>query len=139
MDADPQFALAHVALAETLLNGLSLNRAPLEDVTAEVEPLINHALAISPNLPDALAAQGWLYTEQYKLDEALGLLQRAIAGNPNDAASLRFLGNLYDRRGAAQRGADQLLRRRQPRSAGFHFAGVPLPGAHRPRRLQGSR
>ena len=65
VDADPQFALAHVALAETLLNGLSLNRAPLEDVTAAVEPLINHALAISPNLPDALAAQGWLYTEQY--------------------------------------------------------------------------
>ena len=99
VDADPQFALAHVALAETLLNGLSLNRAPLEDVTAAAEPLINHALAISPNLPDALAVQGWLYTEQYKLDEAFGQLQRAIAGNPNDAASLRFLGNLYDRRG----------------------------------------
>lgn len=98
LDADPQFALAQVALAETLLNGLSLNRAPLEDVTAEVEPLINHALAISPNLPDALAAKGWLYTEQYRLDEALGLLQRAIAGNPNDASSLRFLGNLHDRR-----------------------------------------
>ena len=34
IDADPQYALAHVGLAETLLNGLSLNRAPLEDVSA---------------------------------------------------------------------------------------------------------
>ena len=98
VDADPQFALAQVGLAETLLNSLSLNRAPLEDVAAEVEPLINRALAISPDLPDALAAKGWLYTEEYKLDEAKVLLEKAIAGNPNDASSLRFLGNLYDRR-----------------------------------------
>jgi TolB-like protein/DNA-binding winged helix-turn-helix (wHTH) protein/Tfp pilus assembly protein PilF len=98
VEADPQFALAQVGLAETLLNSLSLNRAPLEDVAAEVEPLINRALAISPDLPDALAAKGWLYTEEYKLDEAKVLLEKAIAGNPNDASSLRFLGNLYDRR-----------------------------------------
>ena len=98
VDTDPEFALAQVGLAETLLNSLSLNRAPLEDVAAEVEPLINRALAISPDLPDALAAKGWLYTEEYKLAEAKALLEKAIEGNPNDAASLRFLGNLYDRR-----------------------------------------
>jgi len=98
VEADPQFALAQVGLAETLLNSLSLNRAPLEDVAAEVEPLINRALAISPDLPDALAAKGWLYTEEYKLAEAKVLLEKAIEGNPNDASSLRFLGNLYDRR-----------------------------------------
>jgi TolB-like protein/DNA-binding winged helix-turn-helix (wHTH) protein/Tfp pilus assembly protein PilF len=97
VDTDPQFALAQVGLAQTLLNSLSLNRAPLEDVAAEVEPLINRALAISPQLPDALAVKGWLYTEEYKLDEAKQLLEQAIAGNPNDASSLRFLGNLYDR------------------------------------------
>src|SRR5690348_4697324 len=98
VETDPEFALAQVGLAETLLNSLSLNRAPLEDVAAEVEPLINRALAISPDLPDALAAKGWLYTEEYKLAEAKVLLEKAIEGNPNDASSLRFLGNLYDRR-----------------------------------------
>lgn len=97
--ADPSYALAQVGLAETRLNDLSLNRAPLEDVAAEVEPLINRALALSPTLPDALAAKGWLLTEQFKFDEALPLLQRATSMNPNDAASHRFLGNLYDRRG----------------------------------------
>jgi TolB-like protein/DNA-binding winged helix-turn-helix (wHTH) protein/tetratricopeptide (TPR) repeat protein len=96
--ADPQYALAYTGLAETLLNGLSLNRAPLEDVTAEVEPLINRALQLSPSLPDALAAKGWLLTEQFKFAEALPMLQKATAANPNDASSHRFLGNLYDRR-----------------------------------------
>jgi TolB-like protein/DNA-binding winged helix-turn-helix (wHTH) protein/tetratricopeptide (TPR) repeat protein len=96
--ADPQYALAQVGLAETLLNGLSLNRAPLEDVSAEAEPLINRALSLSPNLPDALAVKGWLLTEEFKLDKALPLLQRATKANPNDASSHRFLGNLYDRR-----------------------------------------
>jgi len=96
--ADPQYALALVALSETLLNGLSLNRAPLEDVTIEVEPLVNRALQISPNLPDALAVKGWLLTEQFRIDEALPLLLKATVANPNDASSHRFLGNLYDRR-----------------------------------------
>jgi TolB-like protein/DNA-binding winged helix-turn-helix (wHTH) protein/Flp pilus assembly protein TadD len=107
--ADPQYALAQVGLAETLLNGLSLNRAPLEDVTAEVEPLINRALALSPNMPDALAVKGWLLTEQFKFDEAMPVLQRAIAGNPSHAHAHRFLGDLFDRR------AD-------PRSALDHFS-----------------
>ena len=96
--ADPGYALAHVGLAETLLNDLSLNRTPLEDVTAEVEPMINHALALNPKLPEALAVKGWLLNEQFKTDEALPILKRAIAANPNDAASHRFLGNAYDRR-----------------------------------------
>ena len=107
--ADPQYVLAQVALAETLLNGLSLNRAPLEDVKADVEPLINRALAISPNLPDALAVKGWLLTEEFKFDEAMPVLQRAIAGNPSHAHAHRFLGDLFDRR------AD-------PRSALNHFS-----------------
>jgi TolB-like protein/DNA-binding winged helix-turn-helix (wHTH) protein/Tfp pilus assembly protein PilF len=96
--ADPGYALAHVGLAETLLNDLSLNRAPLEDVSAEVEPMINQALALNPKLPEAIAVQGWLLNEQFKTDEALVVLKRAIAANPNDASSFRFLGNAYDRR-----------------------------------------
>jgi TolB-like protein/predicted Zn-dependent protease len=96
--ADPQYALAHVGLAQSLINGLSLNRAPLEDVSAEAEPLLNRALALSPDLPDAYAVKGLLLTAQFKLDEAIPLLQRATAANPNDAFSHRFLGDLYDKR-----------------------------------------
>jgi len=96
--ADPSYALAHVGLAETLLNDLSLNRAPLEDVSVEVEPMINHALALNPMLPEALAVKGWLLNEMFRTDEALPMLKRAIAANPNDASSYRFLANVYDRR-----------------------------------------
>jgi TolB-like protein/DNA-binding winged helix-turn-helix (wHTH) protein/tetratricopeptide (TPR) repeat protein len=96
--ADPQYALAHVGLAQSLINGLSLNRAPLEDVSAEAEPLLNRALALSPDLPDAYAVKGLLLTAQFKLDEAMPLLKRATAANPNDAFSHRFLGELYDKR-----------------------------------------
>jgi len=111
IEADPQYALAYVELAKTRLNDLALRRAPLEDIAAEVEPLINRALAIKPDLPDALAARGWLLIEEYRLDEALPLLRKATAANPNDAASHRYLGLLYDRRG-------------DPRAAMGHYASA---------------
>ena len=98
IEADPGYALGLVGLSEALLNGISLNRMPLEDVSVEVEPLINRALQISPQLADAYAAKGWWLTEQFKFNEALPLLQQATKLNPNDAASHRFLGLLYDRR-----------------------------------------
>ncbi|HUQ11367.1 MAG TPA: winged helix-turn-helix domain-containing protein [Steroidobacteraceae bacterium] len=98
VDADPRFTPALTGLAETLLNGLSLNRMPLEDVKAEAEPLINRAMQLSPNSPHVLAAKGWLLTEEFRFDEALPLMQRAIKGNPNDAATHRIIGSLYDKR-----------------------------------------
>lgn len=99
IDADPQFTPALTGLAETLLNGLSLNRTPLEDVKAEVEPLLHRASQLSPQSPHVLAAKGWLLTEEFRFDEALPLLQQAVKLNPNDASSHRFLGDLFDRRG----------------------------------------
>jgi TolB-like protein/DNA-binding winged helix-turn-helix (wHTH) protein/thioredoxin-like negative regulator of GroEL len=98
IEADPEFTPALTGLAETLLNGLSLNRAPIEDVKAEVEPLIYRASQLSPQSPHVLAVKGWLLTEEFKFDEALPLLQQAVKANPNDASSHRFLGDLFDRR-----------------------------------------
>ena len=95
---DPQYIPALTGLAESLLNGLSLNRTPLEDVQLEVEPLIDRAMKLGPNQPEVIAVKGWLLTEEFRFDEALPLLLRATKLNPNDAASHRFLGNLYDRR-----------------------------------------
>ncbi len=95
--ADPDYALALTGLSESLLNGIALNKMPIEEVTLEVEPLINRALALKPTLSDALAVKGWLLSKQYRFDEALGLLQKATRFNPNDAVSHRILGDLYDR------------------------------------------
>jgi TolB-like protein/DNA-binding winged helix-turn-helix (wHTH) protein/Flp pilus assembly protein TadD len=111
LEADPKFVPALTGLSETLLNGLSLNRFALEDVAAEVEPLLNRAAQLSPNSPGVLSVRGWLLTEQFRIDEALPLLQRAIKGNPNDDALHRLMGNLYDRRG-------------QPTNALAHFSAA---------------
>ena len=138
VDADPQYVPALVGLAESLLNGLSLNRAPLEDVKAEVEPLINRAMQINPNLPEVLAVKGWLLTEEFRFDEALPLLLRATQLNPNDASSHRFLGNLYDRRAQPGEAHEAFFGGREPRSDGFHLARVPLHGARGSRRIRRS-
>jgi TolB-like protein/Tfp pilus assembly protein PilF len=98
VDADPHYIPALTGLAESMLNGLSLNRTPLEDVKFEVEPLIDRAMELNPNQPEVIAVKGWLLTEEYRFDEALPLLLRATQMNPNDASSHRFLGDLYDRR-----------------------------------------
>jgi TolB-like protein/DNA-binding winged helix-turn-helix (wHTH) protein len=97
--ADPRYIPALMGLAESLLNGLSLNHTPLEDAKSEVEPLIDRAMQLNPDQPEVLAVKGWLRTEEFRFDEALPLLQRATRLNPNDASSHRFLGNLFDRRG----------------------------------------
>jgi TolB-like protein/DNA-binding winged helix-turn-helix (wHTH) protein/tetratricopeptide (TPR) repeat protein len=97
VEADPKYVPALVGLSESLLNGLSLNRAPIEDVKAEVEPLINRAMQINPDAAEVLAVKGWLLNEEFRSDEALPLLLRATQLNPNDASSHRFLGDLYDR------------------------------------------
>jgi tetratricopeptide (TPR) repeat protein len=97
--ADPRFTPALTGLAESLLNGLSLNRMPLEDVKSEAEPLVNRASQISPTAPEVLAVRGWLLLEEFRIDEALPLLRQAIKGNPNDDALHRIMGSLYERRG----------------------------------------
>jgi TolB-like protein/Flp pilus assembly protein TadD len=97
VQADPQYVPALVGLSESLLNGISLNRAPIEDVKAEAEPLINRAMQINPNLPEVIAVKGWMLNEEFRSAEALPLLLRATKMNPNDASSHRFLGDLYDR------------------------------------------
>ena len=97
VEADPQYVPALVGLSESLLNGISLNRAPIEDVKAEAEPLINRAMKINPDVAEVLAVKGWLLNEEFRSAEALPLLLRAVKLNPNDASSHRFLGDLYDR------------------------------------------
>ena len=76
-----------------------------------------------------LAVKGWLLTEEFRFDEALPLLLRATKLNPNDAASHRFLGNLYDRCAQPSEAMNHFSAAAQPRSDGFHLARVPLHGA----------
>lgn len=94
---DGSFALAYVGLAETLLNSVALNGRTLAEVSPEVITLLDRVDEFGPPLPEALAARGWLAMEEYRTRDAMELMQRAVALNPNDAATHNRLGNLHAR------------------------------------------
>ena len=133
VDADPQYIPALTGLAESLLNGLSLNHTPLEDVKFEVDPLIDRAMKLNPNQPEVIAVKGWLLTEEFRFDEALPLLLRATQMNPNDAAQPPLSRQSLRSPGAAAGSDESFFGGRQPRPDGFHLARVSLHGAHRSR------
>ncbi len=81
--ADPTFALAHAALADTLVTlGMYGMSAP-SDVMPRARDAAGHALALRPDLAEALTA-GACVTALYdrELDRAEREFQRAIAANP---------------------------------------------------------
>jgi serine/threonine-protein kinase len=104
---DPKFPLAYVSLAEATLNSVALNGRDLTAVAAEVQPLLDQALALSPEMPEAIAVRGWLAMEEYRTADALQLMQHALALNPNDADTHRRLGNLYEQLAQPRRAVAQ--------------------------------
>jgi len=95
LELDPRFPLAYVSLAEATLNSVRLNGRELPAAAAQSAPLLERALALSPDLPEAIAVQGRLAMDQYRMDDALVLLQRALTLNPNDVDTQRRMGLLY--------------------------------------------
>ena len=93
---DPKFPVAYVSLAEATLNSVSLNARDLATAITEADPLLDRALTLSPDLPEAIAAQGVIALAQYRTGDALTLLQRALKLNPNDADTHRRLGSLHE-------------------------------------------
>lgn len=92
---DPGFPLAYVSLSEAVMNAVSLNGRSIDAAAGEAAPLLARALELSPDMPEALAAQGQLALLQGRTDDARGLMQRALALNPNDADTQRRMGNLH--------------------------------------------
>lgn len=95
--ADTAFAIAYVSLAEATLNGIRLNDSDPAAVAVEVTPLLQKALQLSPEMPEALTAQGLLAIEVNRPGDALPLLERSLQLNPNDADTQRRMGMAYER------------------------------------------
>lgn len=93
---DAKFALPYVGLAEATLNSTSLNGRSLAVAAPEVTTLLDQADALSKDLPESIAVRGWLALEQFRLDDALSLMQRAVELNPSDAGTQRRLGDLHE-------------------------------------------
>jgi TolB-like protein/DNA-binding winged helix-turn-helix (wHTH) protein/tetratricopeptide (TPR) repeat protein len=96
IEQDPQFALAYVGLAESLLSSVSERGVRIAEISDEISRLLNTAEKINSQLPELLAARGWLASELGDYAAAETHLHAALALNPSDAVSSARLGNVYD-------------------------------------------
>ncbi|MEZ5500761.1 MAG: winged helix-turn-helix domain-containing protein [Steroidobacteraceae bacterium] len=94
--ADPGFALAHAGLADAQMARYYYAGASLEETAARVQPEVDAALRLDPELAEAYAAWAVLLTEQWRTDEAIKALQRAVAINPNYGEAYLRLGAAYE-------------------------------------------
>jgi TolB-like protein/DNA-binding winged helix-turn-helix (wHTH) protein/Flp pilus assembly protein TadD len=94
--ADPRFALAHAGLADAYMAGYYYQNRTLEATAQLVEPEVDTALRLDPELAEAYAAQAVLRIEQGRRDEAIKGLERAISINPNFGDAYLRLGAAYE-------------------------------------------
>lgn len=94
--ADPAFALAYAGLADAQMARYYYAGQSLDDTAKRVQPAVDAALRLDPELAEAYAAWAVLLTEQWRTDEAITALQRAIAINANYGEAYLRLGAAYE-------------------------------------------
>ncbi len=101
---DPNFAEAAAGLAYNRLmrHWFVSPLSPLE--LEEVKSIIDHALAVAPNSPEAHVALGvFFYWAHRQYDDAVAEFNRALELQPNNALAQQFLGWVNRRRGEWER------------------------------------
>ena len=85
---DPAYALAHVGLAQAHRETLLGADAPPDNVVGPIRQALQRALALAPNLAEALAEQGFSrYYFDFDWAGAEREFRRALAANPNVAVA----------------------------------------------------
>lgn len=97
---DPKFGLAAARLAESRLS-LHFYSRPFSPAELDgVKAIIDRALALDPELPDAHVALGlFYYWGHLEYDRALVEFGRALDVQPNNARALAFRGYVFRRQG----------------------------------------
>ena len=90
---DPQFALAYVGLADTILLQINYSNRPRQDGLEAAEQAARKALKLEPDLAEAWASLGAMAIEP---EEAVRRLRRAIDLSPNLAAAHLRLSNALE-------------------------------------------
>ena len=101
---DPNFAEAAAGLAYSRLmrHWFVSPLSPRE--LEEVKSIIDHALAVAPNSPEAHVARGvFFYWAHRQYDAAVAEFNRALELQPNNALAQQFLGWVNRRRGEWER------------------------------------
>jgi TolB-like protein/DNA-binding winged helix-turn-helix (wHTH) protein/Tfp pilus assembly protein PilF len=93
---DPSFALAYAGLADAQMALYYYRSLPLDETAPEVEANVQHALDLDSGLAEAYAARAVLRTEQWRLQEAIADLEKAIVLKPNNSEALIRLGAAYE-------------------------------------------
>ena len=132
---DPNFADAAAGLARSRLRRhwffSSLTPSELKDVTS----IIDRALALAPNLPEAHLALGlFFYRGHRQYGIALTEFNRTLELQPNNALARKYSAWVYRRRGEWERSLADLQRAQEldPRDAGIL---VEIGNTYQPMRL----
>jgi TolB-like protein/Tfp pilus assembly protein PilF len=113
IDLDPEFALAHVGLGDSLRLQTEYSGAPLESALSQAEHEVEVALDLEPNLAEAWASSGGLAYSKARFDRAEDSLRRAIELNPNYAAARHWYSLVLNETGQRDESLVQIQRAAQ--------------------------
>jgi TolB-like protein/Flp pilus assembly protein TadD len=110
IEHDPQFALAHVGLADVLQLQIELSGAPLVATLAQADKSVAEALRLQPDLSEAWASAGGIAIERQAADDAETKFRRAIEINPNNVTARHWYGILLRDTGRYDESLEQIER-----------------------------
>ncbi len=94
IEADPSFALAYVALAETYMLLGEYAGLSLEEMLSNAEPAIGRALELDSRLAPAYAARGAVRSKAADLAASVSAFQRALELDPNYSRAYHWYGDV---------------------------------------------
>jgi TolB-like protein/tetratricopeptide (TPR) repeat protein len=94
IDADPRFAPAYLALAETLVAQIYRSGARREVNLPEAESAVNTVLQLDPTLPDAWIASANFASDRGDMQAAESMYRKAIEITPNSSRAYEKLSDL---------------------------------------------
>ena len=120
LERDPNFAEAAAGLAYNRMSRHWFVAPLTQQELQEVKSIIDRALALAPNSPEAHVALGvFYYWGHRQYDEALAEFNRTLELQPNNALARQFCGWVYRRRGEWERSQADVQRAQEldPRDA----------------------
>ena len=93
---DPQFALAHVGIADAYNFLVGYGHSPPKISYPKAKEELQKAFALNDNLSEAHASMGWIYfSYDFNWSAAKKSFDKALAINPSNPEARRWLSHLY--------------------------------------------
>lgn len=109
INLDPNFALAHAYLADTLaLMVYYRMNAPREETLQRARELAQKALELDSNCSEAMTALATINTGENRVEESFGLLKRAIEIKPNNVAARQRISWMYAYSGNLEKAIEEM-------------------------------